>query len=209
MTAIAEVQELMVEALLGKTVAGNNVFTPRTWPTVAGAMPIILVAPGKETKISKGRSVPMFDVFGVVRVTGRIFAKADAGNAGQVAALAAAQTLQRQIEVAVINAYALRSAIQSFAKIETVVQVAKEGDLIFGEVVIDFGLDVFQGPEDFHPTDGDPIDELAIFADLINVYSPTGAFNETPYAGDAVPAPRDRGPDGRAEAVSIVSLPQD
>lgn len=212
MTTQVQCQALVVAALDGATDALDRVFTPRTWPTAPGVMPILLVTPGKETKRGKGRSVTQFDVIGVVRVQGRVYAKSGAEDAGAVAALAAVQTLQRQIEVAVIAEPNLRRVVQAFASVESQVSIGKEGELTFGEVLVDFGLDYYQGPEDFHPLEGEPLETLAVFADLLNVFSPTGDFTDepqaTPFVADAEPAPRTSGPDGRAEGAFIVDLPQ-
>lgn len=203
MTTQAALMDLMAAALMGQTAAGNRVFTPRTWPTRPGEMPIVLLHPGKEVKKSKGRSAPAFDVLAVVRVQGRVYAKSGAGDAGAIAALAAAETLKQQIEVAVINQYDLRAAIQSFAQVETQVTTGKDGELVFGEVLADFTLDFFQYADEFHPVDGEPLDELSIYGDLLNVFSKVSDFagepDATPWVADALAAPRMAGPDGRAE----------
>lgn len=201
----------MVSALDGKTAAGARVFDPRTWPTNPGEMPIILVQCPKQQKKGKGRSgAPSFDCIATIRVIGRVYALAQAGDAAATAALAAASALERQIEVAIVNDYALKREVQAFAQIDIVTGVnGKEGEAIFGETVLDFHLDFYQEPADFAPIAADPLDELHIFADLVNVFSPTGTFDETPFAADAEPDPRISGPDGRLEAAAIHIIPQD
>lgn len=206
----ATLQALVTAALMGKTAAGARVFTPRTWSTASEDMPLLLVQAPKETKTSLGRSgAPQFTCVTTIRVIGRVYVLAEAGDAGAAAALAAAGDLQRQIEVAVINDFALHREVQNFAGVEVVTGVSKDAEQVFGETILDFALEFYQGPEDFAPIDGDPILELAIYADLLNVFSPTGVFDETPFAADATPPPRTSGPDGRLEGVALIILPEE
>lgn len=212
MTDVIALMDVFAAAFLGATAAGERVYVPRTWPTEPGTMPLIVLEPGKETQRSKGRSVPQFDVVGGVRARGRVYAKSGAGDAGAIAALAAACILKRQMEVAIVGRRELRLLVQSVATVETTVTIGREGEVVFGEVLMEFGLDYYRGPDEFHPTGGDPLEELALYADLLNVFSSTGDFtgqpDATPFVADAAPAPRDAGPDGRAEGAFIVPLPQ-
>lgn len=52
--------ELVVTALMGKTNAGNNVFSPQTWSTFANTYPAILVQTIYDEKHSLGRNAPQF-----------------------------------------------------------------------------------------------------------------------------------------------------
>lgn len=197
--------------LAGPTIAGANVFAPRDWPTKPDGMPIVLVQAPREEKVGQGRSgYAIFECIVTVRVIGRVYAKAGAGEAGAIAALAAVGQLKRQIEVAVIENALLRAAgVQAFAKVRSVADVKAEGEFHFGEVVMEFDLEFVQGPGDFHPIDADPMEEIRIFADLINVFSPTGVFEDTPFADDAQPAPRTSGPDGRPEGQALITIEQE
>jgi hypothetical protein len=203
-------QSLVAAALAGKTAAGLNVFTPRTWPTTADEMPIVLVQSPRETKQnSNGRTGPAeFFVTATIRVVARVSAKAASGDAGAVAAEFAVGLLQRQIEVAVINDDALRRAIQKFSAVEIETGVKSEGGLVFGELVMDFALEFYQGPEAFAPVLSNPFEELAIYADLLNVFSPSGDFADTPFPGSATSSPRTEGPDGRAEGLILIEIDQ-
>lgn len=205
--------DLVVDAIkAGATMAGQNVFDPRSWPTELGDMPIVLVEMPSEEKAGHGRSgAPMFTGVVTVPVIGRLTAKALAGDAAAPALRAALGVLQRQIERAVVNDYALRRAIQKHAFIRAKRQVSAEGEQLVGQLAMEFGLEIYQGPEDFHPVEGEPLEELAIYADLLNVFSPTGDFaadpHATPWVADAEASPRDTGPDGRAEGAFVVTLP--
>lgn len=209
MTVTADVlQGLVVAALLGPqggpaaTGAGVNVFSPRDWPTTTDEMPIILVQSPSETKESLGRSgAQQFTVTATIRVVARVKALAQTGDQGAMAALAAIGVLQRQIEVAVINDYDLDQVIQQIASVAVKNGVSSEAEVHVAELVMDFAFEFYQGPEDFAPVVATPIDQLAVFADLVNVFSPTDTFDPAlePFTA-ATPAPRTEGPDGRPEA---------
>ncbi len=202
-------QDLVVTAITGKTGAADRVYSPRTWPTKVDGGPIILVQSPKEHWQGMGRSGgPQFTSIITMRVIGRLTGAAAAGDPGAQAVLAAVGVLARQIAVAVINDYALKRVVQAFASVDVVNGVSTEGERPVGEVVMEFGLEVYMGPEDFAPTVCSPIEQLAVYADLVNVFSPTGVFNGTPFAAAAAPPPRTSGPDGRAEGASLTDLPQ-
>lgn len=211
MTVTSDVlQGLMVTALLGATGAGARVYAPRDWPTTADEMPILLVQSPSEHKQSLGRSgAPQFTVTATIRVVGRLTAKASAGDAGAAAALSAVGVLQRQIEIAVINNYDLERQIQQISSVAVTNSVTTDAELHIAELVMDFALEFYQGPEDFAPIAATPLEELAIYADLVNVFSPTGTFvGAEPFAAGINPAPRTAGPDGRPEAKALIELPQ-
>lgn len=203
-------QGLVADALLNKTVAAARVYTPRTWPTTADEMPVLLVQSPSEEKVSEGRvTAQSFTVLATIRIVGRIYAKAGAGDAGAIAAQAALGVLKRQIAIAVINDYEIRRHIQQYKFVRSMARVdSQQGGLVFGELVMDLGLEFYQGPEDFAPVEGDPLEEIAIYADLLNIFSPTNIFAGTPFAADATPPPRTSGPDGRAEGAALIILPQ-
>jgi len=208
-TTAAQLGELMIAAITGETAAMGSVYSPRTWPTTLGAMPAVLVQSPRERKESLGRSGgPQFHAVIVIQVVGRITGRAEASDAGAVALLGALGLLQRQIETATINNYALQRAVQQIVSIDITSGVNTEGDQPVGQLVMDYAFEVYQGPEDFAPIDATPIAQMAIYADLVNVYSPTGDFDGTPFAAAANPSPRTAGPDGRAEAGVILDLPQ-
>jgi hypothetical protein len=201
---------LMVTALLGKTGAANQVFLPRDWPDDLGVMPILRLTTPTERKQSLGRSgAQQFTVVATVRVLGRLTAPAQNGDAGAAAVLTALGVLQRQIEVAVINSYDLTLLIQQIAFVEATNRVTSEAKQHVGELVMDFGLEFYQGPEDFAQPTLSALEEMAVFTDLINVYDPNGTYPTPPFPNAVQPAPRAAGPDGRVEGGGLlVSLPQ-
>lgn len=203
-------QSLMVAALTGSTAAGTAVFAPRDWPTTPGEMPILLIQSPTEHKQSLGRSgAQQFTTTVTIRVVGRMTAKAQSGDAGAGALLTALGLLQGQIEVAVINSYDLTCEIQQIAAVDVSNGVSSAAELHLGELVMDFHLETYEGPEQFAPVAASPIEQMALFADLVNVYSPTGTFDPAlePFNA-ATPSPRTSGPDGRPEGKALFDLPQ-
>jgi hypothetical protein len=169
--------------------------------------PILMVQSPTEHKQGMGRSGgPQFTCTTTIRVVGRLSGRGADENAVTMALLAALGVLQRQVEVAVINDYDLRRAIQQYASVTITSGVSRDGEAWTGELVMDFALEFYQGPEDFAPIDGDVILELAVFADLVNVFSPLGVFNDTPFPDVATSPARQSGPDGRAEASFTLPL---
>jgi hypothetical protein len=164
--------DLFAAALTGHTDAGAAVFVPRTWPTAPSDMPMLGITPGPELKTGEGRSgAPAFTTAAVIRVMGRLTAKAEAGDAGAAALLGAMMVLQRQIERAVINEPNLRRVIQQFKSVKVTRQIETK-ETIVGDLAMDFEVEFYQPAEDFFPIDGDAIETLAVYADLINVFSP-------------------------------------
>lgn len=199
------VQQAFITALDGKTAAGANIFSPRTWPIALDGMPVVLVQSPKERKESLGPNAPSYDVLATIRVVGRLTFKALPDDAAATQALAALSILQRQIEVAVINNYALFLLISEIVSVDTVNDVKSEGNQPIAELTMDFVCKFYQGPECFAQPVLTPINELAIYGDLLNVFDPTGTY-VPPAPGDpVVPPPRDIGPDGRIEIGAIVS----
>lgn len=205
-----QLQDATVAALTAKAGVGDNVFSPRTWRTVVEDEPILLVQSPKERKESLGRDAPQFTTTVTIRVVGRLRRKSSGDDDRTGAAvLVALGVLQRQVERAVINDYDLYRLIQQVAHVDVVSDVKSEGGYVHGELVMDFGLETYQGPEEFGEVEADEIVNIATFLDLVNVFSPDGAFDETPFPDSVTPFPRTAGPDGRLEGLFIWGAPAD
>lgn len=215
MTVSSDTLLAEVVALLTADLAGVTVYSPRSWNTPPAGMPEVMAQSPAEKKVSLGRSgASSFNCVMTLRLVGRVYAKVQANDAAAAAALAAVGVLQRAIEVSLINRTELRAAgVQEFQEVRVVTAVKTEGEYVFGELVFDLDLEFYQGPEDFAPIDGSVIDELAIYADLLNLFSPLGDFtadpHATPFADEAAPPPRTSGPDGRAEGAVVKTNLQD
>lgn len=191
------------------TAVGANWSAPRDWPTAPQDMPIGMVQSPSEHKQSLGRSgAQQFTVTSTIRLVVRAWSKATAGDLGAAAVLSVLGVIQRQIEIAVINSFDLTQVIQQITAVRVQNGVSADADRHMGELVIDIDLEFYQGPEDFAPIAASPFSELAIYADLVNIFSPTGTFDSAlePFTS-ATASPRTEGPDGRPEAKALIELP--
>jgi len=228
MTTTSELRQITAEALKTGTSAGNNVFAARTWPTWNGSYPIIWLHAPEEDKDSLGRQGgPQFTVTATIRISARLQVKALPENASAAAMILALEDMKRQIEMAVINFPPLMSRLQQFPFIRSHMREDGEGEQNIGELVMDIGMEFYQGPEDFYPLEGatdeppfdpvatsgvqpiGPLTEFNVTGDLINIVDPTGSYPDPPFPGAVTPAPRTVGPDGRAEGGLSFEFPQE
>jgi len=209
MTQSADLRNIAKAQLIGKTDAASNVYSPLDRPTWAGNYPVIFLTTPEENKESLGpNGAPQFEVTMTLRVTARVQENQQKGDAGAAAVMAALERLQQQIEVALINNPALMSLIEQFSFVRATNDVSGEGEVHLGELKMDIGLQFYQGPEDFFPITGDALEEITVDADLVNVFDSNGIYPNPPFPDSVEPAPRDEGPDGRAEAGVDITLPQ-
>ena len=208
-TTTATLLNLVQTVLTGTTAAGGNVFVPGDWPTWEGEYPLLLVQALRERKDSQGNGGINFTVTSTIRITGRVSAPALAEDVGASNAEAALWALARQVEVALINQYDTTLQLQQFPFIDTQIRVSAEGREHFAEVVMDVGMEFYQGWEAFAPTQTTALTEVTIDTDLTNVFDPNGTYSNPPFPAAVQPAPRTSGPDGRAEGAGLdIQLPQ-
>lgn len=200
------VMAAIIAALMGKTDVGTNIFSPRSWPVPLGDMPILLLQSPRETKVSTGPNSPAFNVTSTIRIIGRLTFKAQVDDAGAALALTALAVLQRQIEVAVINNFALFRMISEMRSIQTTNEVKSEGNQPIAELTMDLECCFYQGFNAFAQPELTDINELAAYGDLLNVFSPSGTYTP-PFDYDVTATPRTEGPDGRVEIGAIVPIP--
>lgn len=201
------VQDLVVAALQGKTLAGGNIFIPRDWPIELDPLPMIKVGTPEERKESLGPNAPQFDVLTTLRLTAIAKLKATSNDQAAGAAQVVAAVMQRQIERAVINDYDLFRVISEIVSVDTKSQVKSEGSVHLAELTMDFVMKFYQGTEDFAPIDVVPIEEIMLVADLIDVADLLGTYPPSPdFPYSVEPAPRTEGPDGRVEIGALIQL---
>lgn len=204
MTTQDFLRDKIVEILVAsRTLANKDVYSPGDWPTQTETMPIIHVDDPHEEKMSEGRHQPSFTVTGYFRVDARL--KATTEKECRISL----DILRNQIQRAVIGNYDLQRLIQQVKHVKTVKQINSESGFHVGQVVIEFGLEYYQGPEDFDTlapgafiASDTPapavIEDIEINVDLRNVFDATN--NYAPTVFPPVPAaPRTTGPDGRNE----------
>ncbi|EON14827.1 hypothetical protein C266_04629 [Pandoraea sp. SD6-2] len=132
------------------------------------AYPCVLVRAPKERKESQGPFQPGYDVYSTLQVVARTISPAQVGDEGSAVALAAAERLKAQIEVALINNPLIwndsegGSLIEQFASIDSEISTSSEGDMPMAELIMHIEVKFYQGPEDFFPIPAVAIDEVQI-----------------------------------------------
>jgi len=209
MTTSADLRLLAAAALKGATDAGQNVFTAMDWPTWSGSYPLLYLHTPAEDKESLGRQGgPQFTVTLTLQVSGRVQVENLEDQSGVAEATVKLEALQRQIEIALINNPALMGQLQQFPFVRTEMKTDGTGDQNLGEIVMNIGLEFYQGPEDFYPIPIVPLEQITVDVDTTNVFDPTGTYADPPFPGSVTPAPRTEGPDGRSEGGLDITLPQ-
>ena len=152
MTTTADLRRLTMQGLMGATNAGDRVFAARTWPIAKGDYPLIYLHSPAEDMESMGRSgAPQFTVTAVIRISARIQLKNMAGNAAAAQSVDDLEVFQQQIKSALINYPPLMARLQQFAFVRSQIQEDGEGALEMAELVMDIGMEFYQGPEEFYP----------------------------------------------------------
>ena len=154
----AQVRQLVVAAIIGKTDAENRVYSPRDWPTTEEMYPVILVQTPIEEKQSLGRNAPQFNTITTVRITGRLQElDGENENDGANKAELALERLREQIERAVINSYDLTRQTQQFARVRSTIDLDSAGEGHLAQLLMELDIEYYQGPEDFYPIEADPL----------------------------------------------------
>ncbi|CNH50625.1 TPA: ATP-binding protein [Yersinia enterocolitica] len=154
----AQVRQLVVAAILGKTDAENRVYSPRDWPTTEEMYPVILVQTPIEEKQSLGRNAPQFNTITTVRITGRLQElDGENENDGANKAELALERLREQIERAVINSYDLTRQTQQFARVRSTIDLDSAGEGHLAQLLMELDIEYYQGPEDFYPIEADSL----------------------------------------------------
>lgn len=153
MTTAAQLRAIAVDALTGTTDAAENVFSPRDIPTWDGTYPMLIVVTDDEDGESLGRNgPPQFNVTSTLKVLGRVEQAAQDDDVGAALVYGALETLRDQIKAAVINYTPLMSQLQQFSFFRARMQVGGKEDAAQhqGQVVVEIGMEFFQGPDDFN-----------------------------------------------------------
>ncbi|MGO2306676.1 MAG: ATP-binding protein [Providencia sp.] len=165
----AQIRELVVNALKGRTAAENRVYSPMDWSTVNADYPCIIVQTPFDHKKSLGRNAPQFNTVTTVRITGRLEEFDGDDLDGAMKAELALEALREEIERAVINSYELTRQIQQYLEIRSQIDISAGGEGHLAQLLMDLDIEYYQGPEEFYPIDADPLTGIDI-----NVQQPDG-----------------------------------
>lgn len=165
----AEIRELVVNSLKGRTTAENRVYSPMDWSTVNADYPCIIVQTPFDHKKSLGRNAPQFNTVTTVRVTGRLEEFDGDDLDGAMKAELALEAFREEIERAVINSYELTRQTQQFLEIRSQIDISAGGEGHLAQLLMDLDIEYYQGPEEFYPIDADPLTGIDI-----NVQQPDG-----------------------------------
>jgi hypothetical protein len=204
MTTSVDLMQLAITALKGATAAGSNVFSPRDWPTWDGTYPVVLVSAPDEVGESLGRNAPQFTVTTTVRIEARMQTTPMDSDAAASTLMAGLQAMRDEVKRAVINSYDLTKITQQYPFFRSRITTDPSGDQHLGQMVMELGMEFYQGPEDFFPITPVAIDEIGIHVDSINVFDPSGTYPNPPFPQAVTPAPRTQGPDGRDEGYLVI-----
>lgn len=159
----ANIRQLVVDALMNTTDAKDRVFSPRDLPTTRDMYPALLVQTPFDHKHSQGRNTPAFTSITTVRISGRVQEyDGETENDGVMIAELALERLREQVERAVINSYELTRNIQQFREIRSAIDVSADAEAHLGQLTYEIDIEYYQGPEDFYPVDGDPLDGMNV-----------------------------------------------
>lgn len=203
---------LFVAALTIQDVDGNyptnakrRVYAPRDWPSWDKIYPALFLSAPLERKEGLGRNTaPQFFTTSTIRISGRVSEPAAIGDVNAGLAEAELWILQRQYEIAVINAVSIMPHVQQIKSVTTRLAYSSEGATHLAGIMTDIEVEFYQGAEDFAPVPATPIETIGIKADLANVADPTGIY-VPPFAYPVTPEPRTHGPDGRVEVSADIA----
>lgn len=152
MTTTADLRALAVSALVGKTAAGNRVYSPMDQATWDGGYPVLFLTTPLETGESYGRGgAPAFTVTATLRIEGRAEELALPNDAGAAKLLVDLEALRDGIKACVINFTPLMNELQQFSFFKsTVVPAPKEAADHIGAAIVEIGLEFVQGPHEFY-----------------------------------------------------------
>lgn len=190
----------LVVAALQTAAAAPTIQSPGDWSVPPTKLPAILVRCGDDQKTSTGpNGETQFNTDFVIEIRGIV------SGATAEAAQDALEDLGATIEDVVLRNVAIRAETQDFPVVATSTEIKADGQKHFGAVSIAVHFQIYEA---FDPDVATSLSEMALTADLRNVYDPSGTYANPPFPDAVQPAPRTSGPDGRAEGGFDIELPQ-
>lgn len=196
------IRQLVVQALLNRTLAEDRVYPRRDWPVTSKEMPGLLVYGGKESGVSRGpMGFPAFHTVTFMTIDFRVEGKEgqDADDVGDVLS-----SLWWQVKAAILSDDAIQRNVEQIAEFRCDEPEFSAGTKRHvGTMRADFA---FAYPEDFEPVITDSLDIVNAHADMAGTFDPTGIYVDPAFPDAVTPAPRTSGPDGRDEGRVFVDF---
>lgn len=201
-TARQTIRTGVVVALSSLT--GVTVQSPGDWDVPGAVLPVIKVRVGGQRKAAVGRTMPEFNT--TVTVQLQVVCKGADGGAAQDAL----EALLGSIEDVVYGNVALISKTQQISQVESESFHSSEGALHLAGETVSISFELFESfdPVEIAPGNYPALEQVSITLDSSNVFDPSGTYSNPPFPSAVQPAPRTSGPDGRAEGVDLINLPQ-
>lgn len=166
MTTSADLRQIAVDALKGKTSAGQSVFSPRDIATWDGEYPMLIVTAPEEGGESSGRhGAPLFTVTTTLHVHARVQRPAGDDDIGAVLVQADLEVMREQIKAALINFTPLMSLLQHYPFFRSQMQVGtSDADtaMHLGTLHQQIGMEFVQGADQFYQEPSIPLQALDI-----------------------------------------------
>ena len=145
-------------------VPSGSIFGVRAYPTQTSQLPQVQLTLPEEEKASISRNAGnQFVVTATIPLVIRVQQPAGPKEAGAAAARGQLADIVRAIETTVIGAPSLQQQIQRVLFVRSHGRVDGTGAEIVGERVLMFGLEFYQGPEDFYVQVPVPLAEVDVF----------------------------------------------
>lgn len=152
----ALIRQLVIDALKGfPTLARDRVYSLRDMPTKIKEYPLLNVDTPQERKESLGRNAPQYTTTATVIVTGTVASQNYADTVDQL------EALSEQVVRAVVNDPPLYNMIQQITTIDTQLATNSDGADQLGMLMVNFSIEYYEGPEDFHPLETDAFNDIA------------------------------------------------
>lgn len=132
------------------TIAGQKVYTARSWPSSVEDLPNIYLQVPIDQGSSLGRSQPGFRRVAYLQIEGRV----TGGTPGKVEDTL--DLLSGQIEYALMQDAGFQAQIQRVTEIDTRISIDSTGSCHLGTVTIRMGLEF----DEYYPPPGTPLAEI-------------------------------------------------
>lgn len=186
-----------------QALTGITVESPFDTAVKPAKLPHVGVRAGMDRKQPMGKQGPNF----VTQVGLQVIATVQAVT-GELAQ-DAIEDLGAKVEAALFGAVPLISKVSGVSGCTTATEVSPEGEYHVArlKVEVDFEVAEVFDPFAIDPTLLQALAEMDLHADLGNVFDATGTYASPAFPSAVMPAPRDRGPDGRDEGHALLQIP--